>query len=187
VWYLYEKIFTDDYKLVSEDYKKFLLSFENKEYENVNNEPYRRVWTKPITSYASNYNLFDISLAPLKESMFNKVKSQLKVIEAGFHKKALIAQDFGAYQIDIKNAYEKGGEINENGNGFLIPTDKNHKFWYSHLKKLINNPELITKLGENLYNTVNGTYDMKSVCEKRRELYKKLVSEKKNVEFDLVK
>ena len=187
VWYQYEKIFTDDYKLVSEDYKKYLLSFDNKEYENVMNEPYRRVWTKPITSYASNYNLFDISLAPLKESMFNKVKSQLKVIEAGFHKKAIIAQDFGSYQIDINNVYEKGGEINDTGNGFLVPTDKNHKFWYSHLKKLINNPELITKLGENLYNTVNGTYDMKSVCEKRRDLYIKLVEEKKGVEVDLVK
>jgi len=187
VWYQYERIFTDDYNLVSEDYKKFLLSFENKEYENVHNEPYRRVWTKPITSYASNYNLFDISLAPLKESTFNKVKSQLKVIEAGFHKKAIIAQDFGPYQIDIKNAYEKGGDINEEGNGFLVPTIKNHKLWYSHLKKLILNPDLITKLGENLYNTVNGTYDMKSVCEKRRDLYVKLVEEKKGVEVDLVK
>ncbi len=186
VWYQYEKIFTDDYKLLSEDYKKFLLSFENKEYENIQNEPYRRVWTKPITSYASNYNLFDISLAPLKESMFNKVKSQLKVIEAGFHKKALIAQDFGPYKIDINNVYQRGGELNEDGNAFLIPTEKNHKFWYSHLKKLINDPELITKLGENLYNTVNGTYDMKSVCEKRKELYKRLVSEKKNIKFDLV-
>jgi len=187
VWYQYERIFTDDYNLVSEDYKKFLLSFENKEYENVHNEPYRRVWTKPITSYASNYNLFDISLAPLKESTFNKVKSQLKVIESGFHKKAIIAQDFGPYQIDIENAYVKGGDINEEGNGFLVPTIKNHKLWYSHLKKLILNPDLITKLGENLYNTVNGTYDMKSVCEKRRDLYVKLVEEKKGVEVDLVK
>ena len=72
-----------------------LVILENKEYENVDNEPYRRVWTKPITSYATNYNMFDVSLAPLKESTFNRVKSQLKVIEAGFHKKALIAQDFG--------------------------------------------------------------------------------------------
>jgi arabinogalactan endo-1,4-beta-galactosidase len=103
VWYEYEKIFTDNYNIVSKEYKDFLLTFENKEYENVKNEPYRRVWTKPITSYASNYNLFDISLAPLKESMFNKVKSQLKVIEAGFHKKAIVAQDFGSYQIDVKN------------------------------------------------------------------------------------
>ena len=187
VWYQYEKIFTDDYKIVSKEYKDFLLSFENKEYEGIENEPYRRVWTKPITSYASNYNLFDISLAPLKESMFNKVKSQLKVIEAGFHKKAIIAQDFGSYQIDIKNAYKKGGEIDETGNGFLIPTVKNHKFWFKHLKTLINNPELITKMGENLYNTVNGVYDMKSACTERKNLYKKLINEKKTVEVDILK
>lgn len=179
IWYQYEKIFTDDYKLVSEEYKDFLLSFENKEYENFKNEPYRRVWTKPITSYATNYNLFDISLAPLKESTFNKVKSQLKVIEAGFHKKVIIAQDFGPYQIDIVESYEKGGTINENGNGFLVSSAKNHKLWYSHIKRLIENPELITKLGENLYNSVNGKYDMKTVCAQRRDLYKKLVSEKK--------
>jgi glycosyltransferase involved in cell wall biosynthesis len=187
VWYEYERIFTDDYKIVSEEYKDFLLSFENKEYENVDNEPYRRVWTKPITSYASNYNLFDISLAPLKESTFNKVKSQLKVIEAGFHKKVLIGQDFGPYQIDIIDSYEKGGTINENGNGFLITTAKNHKLWYNHLKRLVENPELITKIGENLYNTVNGRYDMKTVCSQRKELYGKLVSEKKYVDVDLVK
>ena len=186
VWYQYEKIFTDDYKIVSKEYKDFLLSFENKEYEGIENEPYRRVWTKPITSYASNYNLFDISLAPLKESMFNKVKSQLKVIEAGFHKKAIIAQDFGSYQIDIKNAYKKGGEIDETGNGFLIPTVKNHKLWFKHLKTLINNPELITKMGENLYNTVNGVYDMKSACTERKNLYKKLINEKNLVEVDIL-
>ena len=181
VWYEYEKIFTDNYSIVSDEYKKFLLSFQNKEYENVSNEPYRRVWTKPITTYASNYNLFDISLAPLKESNFNKVKSQLKVIEAGFHKKAIVAQDFGPYQIDVINSYERGGTINENGNGFLVETSKNHKLWYKHLKTLVENPELITKLGENLYNTVNGTYDMKTVCTLRKDLYKKLVEEMKLV------
>ena len=187
VWYQYEKIFTNDYSIVSEDYKNFLLTFENKEYEGVENEPYRRVWTKPITSYASNYNLFDISLAPLKESMFNKVKSQLKVIEAGFHKKALIGQEFGPYEIDINNVYERGGVIDESGNGFLIPTSKNHKFWYRHLKNLVLNPELITKMGDNLYNTVNGVYDMKSACTERRNLYKKLIKEKNLVGVDILK
>ena len=101
--------------------------------------------------------LFDISIAPLVESDFNKVKSQLKVIEAGFHKKALIGQDFGPYQIDVNNAYERGGEYNiEDSNGILIPQNKNHKFWFKHLKKLVLNPEMIEKLGENLYKTVNG-------------------------------
>ena len=179
VWYHYEKIFTANYTTVSEDYKKFLMNFEQKEYPGVENEAYRRVWTKPITSYASNYNLFDISLAPLKESKFNEVKSQLKVIEAGFHKKALVAQDFGPYKIDINNAYEKGGTFNiKEGNGILIPSNKNHKFWYRHLKYLIQHPEMIDQLGNNLYDTVNGKYDMKAVCEERNKLYKKLVKEK---------
>ena len=104
VWYQYEKIFTDDYKTVSSEYKEFLMKFiPNAEFGNVANEPYRRVWTKPISTYASNYNLFDISLAPIEDNIFNKVKSQLKVIEAGFHHKAIIAQDFGPYKIDLKN------------------------------------------------------------------------------------
>ena len=49
--------------------RNFYIQFEEGEYEDVDNEPYRRVWTKPITSYASNYDLFDVSLAPLKESL----------------------------------------------------------------------------------------------------------------------
>lgn len=179
VWYKYEKIFTDDYNSVSEEYKNFLLEFKDEEYPDVMNEPYRRVWTKPITSYASNYDLFDISLAPLVHSDFNLVKSQLKVIESGFHKKAIVAQDFGSYKIDINNSYEKGGTYNENGNGILIPENKNHKFWFKHLKNLVLNPKLIDTLGNNLYNTVNGTYDMKSVCNDRKNLYKKLIKEKK--------
>ena len=44
---------------------------------------------------------------------------------------------------------------------------------------------MITELGDNLYNTVNGVYDMKSVCEKRRDLYKKLVKQTKE-QFDVV-
>ena len=84
MWYKYEQIFTDNYDIVSEEYKKFSTYLLRKvNMKNVKNEPYRRVWTKPITSYASNYDMFDISIAPLKESIFNKVKSQLKVIEVG--------------------------------------------------------------------------------------------------------
>jgi hypothetical protein len=39
---------------------------------------YRRVWTKPITTYASNYNLFDVSMAPVKEHDFNKIQITIK-------------------------------------------------------------------------------------------------------------
>lgn len=179
VWYQYEKIFTDDYSTVSPEYKAFLEKFKNEDYPNVANEPYRRVWTKPISTYASNYNLFDILLAPLEENTFNKAKSQLKVIEAGFHKKAIIAQDFGPYQLDIVNAHQFGGGWNPDGNGILIESNKNHKDWFKFLEKLIEQPELIHQLSENLHNTIKDKYSYDKVSDDRRELYHKLVNEKK--------
>lgn len=178
VWYQYEKIFTDNYNIVSPEYKSFLMKFTTDEYPNITNESYRRVWTKPISTYASNYNLFDISLAPLEENVFNKVKSQLKVIEAGFHHKAIIAQNFGPYQIDLKNSIKFGGGFDETGNSILIDTRKNHKDWYTNIKKIILNPEIIPVLQENLYNTVKDVYSMEKVCELRKELYKNLLKNK---------
>jgi glycosyltransferase involved in cell wall biosynthesis len=191
VWYRYEKIFTDNYNIVSDEYKKFLMKFKNEEYPNIENEPYRRVWTKPITSYANNYNLFDITLAPLAQNDFNKVKSQLKVIEAGFHKKALVAQDFGPYTIDLVNALEKtkGQQptINTEGNALIVDSNRNHKEWYQHLKRLIENPDLIETLSENLYNTVKDKYSMEAVCELRKDLYLDLIkkNETKGVEKEV--
>ncbi len=178
VWYEYEKIFTDNYAIVSPEYKEFLLKFKNEDYPNVTNEPYRRVWTKPISTYASNYNLFDISLAPIEENIFNQVKSQLKVVEAGFHKKALIAQNFGPYQIDLKNAYQFGGGWDSAGNGILIDTHKNHKDWAKFIIKLVKEPQLITQLSNNLYETVKNTYSLDKVTETRRNLYHKLIADK---------
>ena len=180
VWYKYEQIFTDNYSSVSDRYKKYLLSFTKDEYDDIENEPYRRVWTKPVNSYASNYNLFDIALAPLVNNTFNKMKSQLKVVESGFHKKALIAQDFGPYQIDLINAKLKSdgkdsnsNNFNDNGNAYLVRNDK--KEWYQFIKRLIKNPEQIDILGTNLYNTVKDTYSIEAVSKKRRELYHSLV------------
>ena len=180
VWYQYEKIFTDNYETVSPEYKEFLLKFKQEEYPNVANEPYRRVWTKPISSYASNYNLFDISLAPIEENIFNKVKSQLKVIEAGFHKKAIIAQDYGPYQIDLVTAHEFGGGWNKDGNGILIDSNKNHKDWFKFIKKLVEEPELISQLSDNLHNLIKNKYSLEKVSDDRRELYLRLLSEKKS-------
>lgn len=182
VWYKYEQIFTDDYKAVSPEYKEHLLRFTKEPFDGVENEPYRRVWTKPISSYASNYNLFDISLAPLVDNKFNAMKSQLKIIEAGFHKKAIIAQDFGPYQIDLVNVYNKTkvkGEEPvydfEKGNAYLVESNKNHKQWYQYIKRLINDPSEIEVLGNNLHKMVSEKYSMEKISEDRRNLYKSLV------------
>ena len=175
VWVRYEEMFTSNYGRLNPDYVKELKDYSD--LTNGKHQNYRRVWTKPITTYASNYNLFDVSLAPVKEHVFNYCKSQLKVIEAGFHKKALIASDFGPYQIDLVDAYERGGTFNDKGNAFLVGKHKNHKDWSKRLELLYNNPDLVTQLGENLYQSVQ-KYHIDNVTKNRSEFYKTLVENK---------
>ena len=176
VWYKYEQIMTDNYGIIAdEEYKAELLSFKKKGITGDENSDYRRVWTKPITTYASNYNHFDISLAPIKEHIFNKVKSQLKVIEAGFHKKALIVQDYGPYTIDCINAINKGGSLNNTGNALMVPKSKNHKMWYQHIKRLLDNPNMVQDLGEKLHETVFPQYTLETVTRKRAEWYREII------------
>jgi glycosyltransferase involved in cell wall biosynthesis len=173
VWARYEEIFTNKYQIINEDYKKFLLEFKEREFVSDYTLPYRRVWTKPVNSYAMNYSKFDISLAPIKNHVFNRMKSQLKVIEAGFYKKALIASEVGPYTIDLKHAL-KNGEFTD-GNALLVQDARNHSDWSKHIKKLVQNPNLITDLGERLYETVKDTYDLRNVTVTRAEFYKSLI------------
>jgi glycosyltransferase involved in cell wall biosynthesis len=174
VWARYEEIFTNKYKTVDEDYRKSLLLFKEEDYISDKELPYIRVWTKPVTSYAANYAKFDISLAPIKNHIFNRMKSQLKVIEAGFHKKALIASEIGPYTIDLKHCL-KNGEFNSDGNAILIPENRNHSDWSKSIKKLVQNPEIITELGQRLYDTVKDKYDLNKVTVTRAEFYKSLI------------
>jgi len=173
VWARYEEIFTNKYSIIDENYKKFLLEFKEQEYGDINEIPYRRVWTKPVNQYAANYSKFDISLAPIKNHIFNRVKSQLKVIEAGFYKKALIASEVGPYTIDLKHALNEGKFTD--GNALLVNENRNHSDWSKFIKKLVQNPNWITDLGERLYETVKDTYNLKTVTKTRAEFYKSIV------------
>ena len=173
VWAQYEKIFTQNHSLVSEDYKKYLLKYTQEKYPNELDESYVRVWTQPVTSYAKNYSKFDISLAPIKNTMFNRMKSQLKVIEAGFYKKALIASDLGPYTIDLKHCLDHGNFVD--GNAMLVNENRNHSDWAKYIKKLVENPNLVKDMGERLYETVKDTYDLNNVTRDRAEFYKSLI------------
>jgi glycosyltransferase involved in cell wall biosynthesis len=173
VWARYEEIFTDNYKIVTPKYKEFLNKFEEKEFFGWENENYVRVWTRPVTTYAKNYAKFDISLAPIQNHIFNRMKSQLKVIEAGFYKKALIASNVGPYTIDLKHALHQGQFTD--GNALLVNESNNHSDWAKNIKKLVSNPNMIIDLGERLYETVKDRYDLNNVTKERAEFYKSLI------------
>jgi len=173
VWARYEEIFTQNYSTVSDEYKKYLLQYSKDNYENAINEAYVRVWTQPVTSYAKNYSKFDVSLAPIKNTMFNRVKSQLKVIEAGFYKKALIASNLGPYTIDLKHSLQNGNFVD--GNALLVDENRTHSDWAKYIEKLVKNPNMAKDLGERLYETVKDTYNLSTVTKARAEFYKSIV------------
>lgn len=174
VWFKYEKIFTNDYKVLDALYVTFLKTFKEVDYNDAE-KPYIRRWTKEISKYATNYNYFDVSLSPLVESTFNGNKSQLKVIESGFYKKALIASSTDPYTLDLVSAVEFGGKINPKGNSLLVDPSKNHKQWFQHMKRLMDNPNMIEDLGNKLYETVKDKYSLKKVCEDRVQFLKSII------------
>jgi len=173
VWANYEKIFTQDFSIVSEEYKKYLLKYTQESYPDDVKESYIRVWTKPVQSYAKNYSKFDVSLAPIKNHMFNRMKSQLKVIEAGFYKKALIASNLGPYTIDLKHALKNGEFVD--GNALLVDENRNHSDWAKFIEKLEKNRNWVTDLGERLYETVKDKYDLNNVTKDRAQFYKSIL------------
>ena len=99
----------------------------------------------------------------------------MKVIEAGFFKKALIASATDPYTLDLVGVTVKGGGFNPDGNALLVDPTRNHKEWQKHMKLLIENPNMIEDLGEKLYETVKDTYSLKKVCEDRAQFLKSIV------------
>ena len=126
IWLKFEDIFTANYKdkIKDPEYYKWLSKIskpKSSDYKDSQYEKnYVRRWTLPLTQYGKHYDYCDVCLAPLvdkyiekikhlkpdggfkiqeikKRHIFNEVKSELKIIEAGMKKKALIAQDFGIY------------------------------------------------------------------------------------------
>ena len=177
VWYRYEKMVTDNYRIVDNDYKDFLeLFLNNVQYPNVENEHYKRCWTKDINHYYSHYNEIDVLLAPIEENDFNYVKSPLKVAECAFSHTAIVASNFGPYTLDLKNARGFGGTWDLEANALLVDETRNHKDWKKYVEILAKNPEYVKQLQDNLYRDVHEKYDLRNVTKDRAEFYKKIVN-----------
>ena len=176
-WTKYEEFLTNNYALVSPEHKAFLRKFMQVD-DIFNNEFYVRKWTRDIQKYAKHYEGIDVLLAPLKENFFNYVKSELKEIECGFTNTALIAQDYGPYKINLIPYIEKGGNINPEGNALLVDPAKNHKQWAKYMKYVVEHPECIQIMSNNLAKLVKENYTLEKVCAERVELYRKIIQEK---------
>ena len=169
-WGEFERIFTDNYKTVSEEYKNFLLRFIP-QLDFDAGEHYRRIWTKPITSYAYHYDNMDIVLIPLRKDFFNESKSPLKLIESSIKHKAVIISDVEPYTNIIKSAVKRGGEIDPEGNCIAITDNKKVNAWIKAVTKLVRDDELRKMVADNLKKLTDdgAEFNLNTVCNKRQK------------------
>jgi len=111
-------------------------------------------------AYTQFYNHIDVAIAPLVADKFNSLKSELKMVEAGFMKKALVVSDVKPYSDLIKH------------DNCLKVVHKHQ--WVKQMQRLINNPDQIEDLAEALYDTVKDKYDLHTVTRRREQWYKTL-------------
>lgn len=166
VYLVYEKILTDNHKLINNpDYLQWLMNFErNVDYEDEGN--FGRRWTQKANTYAQVLNETDIVIAPLADNNFNYMKSNLKQVECWTRKLPIICSDIPPYNVDGRHME----------NCVLIPNKKNaHKYWKKYLKLLILDADLRKRLGEQMYNDFSTKYNLENVTKKRAEFYKSVV------------
>ena len=81
---------------------------------------------------------------------------------------------------DIIEVLSKYAEIDMDGNCILVGDKRRaHKDFVKAIKKLVDNPELITTLQNNMYDTVKDKYNIRNVTDKRAAWYKEIVQLKK--------
>ena len=162
-----EKTFTANYSFKNSDatYYNYLQQCTPAMDHISLNKSYRRLWGRDIENYGQLYNEIDVALIPLRDNVFNKCKSELKIVEAGWMKKTVICSDMLPYNQWIKN-----GE-----NGFLVKAERNNIDWYLQMKKLIFNPNLIQDMGKALHETIKKNFDMDKHNVTRTDLYKSLL------------
>jgi len=172
-WGKFESIFSNRGRYINDiEYREFLRDSDN--FDNDDTFGYREKYldnfyqrrhTKPIGLYGTMYNEADVALAPLKDKhYFNKMKSQLKLIEAGAHKLPIIMSKSGPYMID---------DIEKNGLGLYVEEGKDH--WDDKMKWFLDNPNAVKEMGEANYEYFMKRFEMKIVNQKRIDLYKNIV------------
>jgi glycosyltransferase involved in cell wall biosynthesis len=154
-------------------YKFRLMGFDNSDvyqrYGDVLSDGGRLAGTKfdwlekaDIWHYPQFYNFMDVSLVPLVDNKFNSLKSELKLIEAGFFKRAVIVSNVEPYKRLLRHK-ENCLVVNK-------PAD-----WYKNAKFLLDNRNAVTELGEALYETVQ-PYSIDVVNERRYKFYQDVLT-----------
>jgi len=159
-----EEIFTNQFKnIYSQFYKGYLKEFRQQDNDLGNCQPYKRLWGTNVWQYASLYNQIDVALVPLVDNKFNNCKSEIKIIEAGHFKKAVIVSNVKPYTICCNKS-----------NSILVNPTKKNEGWGTSIKAMIHNKNRREDLAESLHEMVKESYYMDNINVIRDHLYKTL-------------
>lgn len=122
--------------------------------------------------YPYKLTCFDIALAPLRNTIFNRCRTPLKLCEYGALSIPYVASKVANNQ---RLHIESGGV-----GGFIADTNDD---WYEHLKTLIDNPELRKKMGEEFKEFVYNHYDVTQSFLPMTEMFR-TIDNNKNKKFN---
>lgn len=118
----------------------------------------------PVESYYAMYSKCDIALIPLLKTKFNSHKSNLKILEAANNSSPVIVSRVHPYL------------------GFpedLVNYVDLHNTWYSQIKKLTGNPELVKEQGQALKEYCDKHFNFAEINLKRKQLFYETIQQGK--------
>lgn len=133
-------------------------------YDTAKDNQYVNIQGLPVDEYATLYDQIDVALIPMVNNQFNSCKSNLKMLEAGFKKKAVIVSDVHPYT----------PLINHGVNCLKVNSTDNNNGWYKSIKRLCNDRELIKQLADQLHKDVQA-YELSNLCHDRYKFYQSII------------
>lgn len=117
---------------------------------------YVRIERADVNVYGGIYNWIDCALAPLSDTLFNRCKSNLKILEAAAHKLPIICSKIHPYY---------GADFDH-----CVLFAESEYDWYKQMKKLIKNPELGRQMGARAHEVLLKKYTYKQINKLRSEI-----------------
>jgi len=157
----------EDGKIVSEEdiprNKNWWCITEDKFKERIKN--YRRVESKNIVKgeFGKIYEDIDVLLVPLCGGIFNRCKSELKFIEAGYTNTAVIASDvipYNNFGVDKESC--------------ILVKKPRPELWAKAIKKILRDKSLLEKIRENNNSLVKKYRNLDDITKKRYYFYKRI-------------
>lgn len=150
---VYERMLTNDLKAVLD--KDYTLGLKKLGKPDGGNKPYKRIWSKEVGQFGTVYDEIDVSVVPLKDSVFNSCKSNIKMLEAGFKDCAVMVSNISPYT-----------PLATKDNSFLL----SEKTFYEWQRYILINPNDVEDRKAQLKEDVQ-KYSLQNLSRERKEVY----------------